>query len=61
MKDPFRPEYRELKGNEKALVAGIKADAFALLQQFPVGSPNATIARRRLEEAVMWAVKDATE
>lgn len=61
MQDPFRPKYRELTHAEKGMIAGLKEDAFALLQNFPVGSANATIARRKLEEAVMWAVKDISE
>jgi len=60
MQDPFRPKYRELKHSESTTIANLKADAFALLQQFPVGAPNAAIARQKLEEAVMWAVKDIT-
>jgi len=60
MENPFRPKYRELKPNEVAIVANIKDDAWALLQKFPKGTRNSALAAYKLEEAVMWAVKDIT-
>lgn len=60
MKDDnlFRLTTRELKPNETMQIDMIKRGATDLLRKFPIGSPNATIAQRKLEEAVMWAVKD---
>jgi len=60
MENPFRPKYRELKHTETALIKEIKDDAWVLLQKFPKGTSNAALAAYKLEEAVMWAVKDIT-
>ena len=61
MQDPFQPKLRALKPHEQLLVDNIKADAFVLLQKYPVGTRNATLARYKLEESIMWVVKDLTE
>ena len=60
MKNPFRPEYKELKHNEKIQVDNVKDAAFQLLKTFPVGTRESAIATTKLEEAVMWAVKGLT-
>lgn len=60
MKNPFRPEYRELKRTEKEQIDVVKDRAMALLQTFPVGTRESAIATTKLEEAVMWAVKGMT-
>jgi hypothetical protein len=54
----FRQTQRALKPNELTQIDMIKNGAQELFQKFPIGTPNATIAQRKLEEAVMWAVKD---
>ena len=58
--NPFRPEYRELKPNEKQQVDMIKTKAQELLRLFPIGVEQTAIAQQRLEEAVTWAVKGVT-
>lgn len=57
----FRITSRELKPNEKTQIDMIKQGAADLLRKFPIGTNNATVAQRKLEEAVMWAVKDISE
>ena len=56
----FRPQYRELNGYQKAAIADIKSQATQLLSLVNAASQDsrcACLARTRLEEAVMWAVK----
>jgi len=60
MRNPFRPEYRELKKNEVDQIDATKNAAFELLKTFPVGTRESAIATTKLEEAVMWAVKGLT-
>lgn len=56
----FQTTQRALKPNEITQISMIKTGAEELLRKFPIGTPNATIAQRKLEEAIMWAVKDIT-
>ena len=70
--NPFRPEYRDLSDLEKSLVADVKLIAGGLFEkieeangQADVGRPETrgrhfAIAKTKLEEAVMWAVKGIT-
>ena len=58
----LRHEYRVLTAPEKDLMRALKdkgAEFLALLELRPP-SDELWIARTRLEEAVMWAVKDVT-
>jgi len=60
--DTFRKAYRELTEPEKVLVADIKASAgelYDLIEMAPAGREQ-SIAKTKLEEAVMWAVKGIT-
>lgn len=73
--DVFHPVYRELSGEEKDLMAKVKEKALELyellvLVQYPNESsePKASsngrevaLAKTKLEEAVMWAVKGITK
>ena len=54
----FRVTSRELKPNEITQIEMIKNGAADLLRKFPIGTPNAKVAQRRLQEAVFWAVYD---
>ena len=63
--DPFRKEYRELTELEKAHMTSVKEKAFALYEQLFLDGDTAdqrsmAVARTKLEEAVMWAVKSIT-
>lgn len=58
--NPFLPSERETKHTENLQITDIRERAFELLKRFPVGAPNASTAKRKLTEAVMWAVKDIT-
>ncbi|HEX8784251.1 MAG TPA: hypothetical protein VF764_12815 [Steroidobacteraceae bacterium] len=69
MSDPFRDTYRALSEAEVAHVAAIKKKAdemLRLLDDAPVRSANLpdpraqAIAKTKLEECVMWAVKAVT-
>jgi hypothetical protein len=58
---PMRHSYRVLSDAEKAKIAAIKDAGEALLAQ--IGQPHSrerSIAITKVEEAVMWAVKDIT-
>ena len=63
----FRPQYRELKEEEKDLISTIKAQAFELLQSFdsthvPISAGREmACAKTKLEECIMWAVKAVTK
>lgn len=68
--NPFRPEYRELSDAEKAQIDAVKDKAFELLQSFDVPCTpekaqamgrEMALARTKLEESVMWAVKGITK
>lgn len=58
----FRPTHRELTDAEKAMVDAIKRDASTLGELLCRCAPNREIslAKTKLEEAVMWAVKGIT-
>lgn len=56
----FRPEYRELAEEQKDSIATIKGLAATMLAEINEASQDSRcscLARTRLEEAVMWAVK----
>lgn len=58
----FRPKYRELSPEEKTAITNIKERATDLgfvLNLLPPSRVTA-LAKTRLEEAVMWAVKGVT-
>ena len=58
----FRPRYRQLTDNEKALHDNIKAKAEeleALFDQVPAGRYS-SLAMTSLETAIMWIIKQLT-
>lgn len=73
--DVFHPVYRELSKEEKDLMAKVKEKASELYELFVVvqypnesSEPKASsngrevaLAKTKLEEAVMWAVKGITK
>lgn len=66
--DIFRPKYRELSEEEKARVDHLKVIAGELYVLLCPGSPEdklaltreMSLAKTKLEECVMWAVKSLT-
>jgi hypothetical protein len=57
----FRKQYRVLTEAEKNHVDEIKSSAEALFNSLQGGDPrNMALARTKLEECVMWAVKAIT-
>lgn len=64
MTDTMRSVYRELTNDEKIMINNIKALAnqlFDYLNREPfAGRSQFCIARTKLEESVMWAVKGIT-
>lgn len=63
MSGTMRATYRELDATEKALVRQIKDRGAALLNAIPTSAMDKreyAIARTKVEEAVMWAVKGIT-
>lgn len=59
----FRPVYRELNEEEKNLIDSIKTKAYELycfLEVVPA-SREVSLAKTKLEESVMWAVKRITQ
>jgi hypothetical protein len=58
----FRPTYRTLSDSEKAKLVVIKDEAQNLYDLFEsIPDPRAkALARTKLEECVMWAVKGIT-
>lgn len=58
----FRPRYRALTGEEKALHDAIKGKADELLALFEAVKPGRyrSLGITALEEAVMWTVKELT-
>lgn len=61
----FRPTYRQLTDEEKALHDAIKtkaSDLETLFESVKGGTPSRekSLAFTKLEEAVMWVVKDLT-
>lgn len=64
----FRQKYRDLPEKEKAEVSNIKNDAALLWElidditsSHPDAAREAAIAKTKLEECVMWAVKGITK
>jgi hypothetical protein len=59
----MRNVYRELTDDEKAVVQQIKEEGEKLHQTISALSPSRelSIARTKIEEAVMWAVKHVTK
>ena len=58
----FRKEYRELTEDEKAHVENVKTAAeelYAHIEAMPDGREK-SVAKTKLEESVMWAVKGIT-
>lgn len=64
MDNPFVPEYKELTQDQKDKVKEIKDKAFALHEAictaFDADPRCSSVAKTKLEEAVMWAVKGIT-
>lgn len=61
--DPFRKEYRALTDLEKAQVENIKRSAetlYELIEGVKDGREK-SLAKTKLQEAVMWAVNGITE
>jgi hypothetical protein len=60
--DVFRKAYRQLTDEEKVRLERIKDNASALYNGIVEGPPSRmqSLALTKLEEAVMWAVKDIT-
>ena len=58
----FRHQYRQLNGNEKMQMQAIKDQALSLhVTITAIGdSRELSLAKTRLEECVMWAVKHVT-
>lgn len=59
----IRPVYKDLNDNQKAKVAQVKekgVELYALLGSCPA-SRESSLAKTKLEEAVMWAVKGITK
>lgn len=66
--DVFRYDHRDLSPNEKGWVHSVKDQADTLLQsvidvsyEYPDADRELKIARVKIEEAVMWAVKGITK
>jgi hypothetical protein len=64
--DVFRKNTQEISEEQKALVLQIKEEAEALYSSinfmlFNYGYEEASLALRKLEEAVMWATKAVTK
>ena len=59
MSTTFRKELRKLSPNELELVHGIKSAAEDLYERIDMANPSRErdIAKQKLEECVMWAVK----
>jgi hypothetical protein len=62
MTDTMRTDYRELSDTEKNLIQSIKNQALAIEAMLNGAKPGREIslARTKLEECVMWAVKGIT-
>ena len=68
--DTFRKEYRQLTDEDRARILDCKTYASRMLEFFDLCIPQSersarshamNIARTKLEETVMWAVKALTE
>lgn len=59
----FRPVYRELDEEEKLFMSNIKDKAFELYKLIDTipASREVSLAKTKLEESVMWAVKRITQ
>jgi len=65
MSNPFRPTYRELNDAEQQQLLNIKEKASELLEEIEKnphqeGARERALAKTKLEESVMWAVKSIT-
>jgi hypothetical protein len=62
MSDPMRKQYRQLTPEEEKAVVELKAQAEELheLLMSLGNSRELSVAKTRLEESVMWAVKHLT-
>jgi len=63
MDNPFRKNYRELTDFEKKFIGEIKDKAtelFDMIDTYPETREN-SLAKTKLEESVMWIVKQVTE
>lgn len=62
MSDPVRTEYRVLSEGEKAVLLEIKGAGSRFLDMLTKLGPNRelSLAKTKVEEAVMWAVKGVT-
>lgn len=63
MNDPMRKQYKELTDGDKAAILNVKSkgeDFLNYLNGFE-GSREFSIAKTKIEEAVMWAVKGLTQ
>lgn len=62
MSDVFRKQYRELGEEEVSQLHAIRAKANELMDLFEKCGPSRenSLAKTKLEEAVMWAVKGIT-
>lgn len=60
--DPFRSKYRDLSSEEKAKLALLKEKYSELYQMMDEmgGSREMSLAKTKLEESCMWAVKHLT-
>ena len=56
-----RHQYRVLSDEEKAKMLAVKDAGLAFLELIGGGSRELSIAAIKIEEAVMWAVKDITK
>ena len=56
-----RHQYRVLSEEEKAKMLAVKDAGLAFLELIGGGSRELSIAATKIEEAVMWAVKDITK
>lgn len=65
MADTFRKEYTPLTDQQKAIMMKVKEQAEVLLNLFDeANTPNSgreiALAKTKLEESIMWAVKGIT-
>lgn len=63
MADVFRRQYRALTPEQTGQIEAVKDQAQTLLDtinEAAIPSPEMTLAQRRLEECVFWAVKAIT-
>lgn len=63
MSNVVRPIYRELTDDEKSLVNSLKDQAsvlYSTIESIPDGREK-SLAKTKLEEAIMWAVKGVTK